>query len=141
MIRTKSCRCVMLRVTSLWIRLTRDWKRIITSLWTHTLSYLPHSHRTYTPNKVISLGLQTLNPQQNYFSLKTQTSDYHYPETSEPYQFMSKFDNINLRKHDKNDHDTTLNTRGDLISRVNHRYIAFLDRADKHNLIKTCANH
>ena len=36
------------------------WKRIITSFWSHTLSYLPQSHRTYTPNKVISLSLWTL---------------------------------------------------------------------------------
>jgi hypothetical protein len=83
MIRTKSCRCVMLRVTSLWIRLTILETYNYFQLNIHIeLSPLPHSHRTYTPNKVISLGLQTLNPQQNYFPLKTQTSDYHYPETS-----------------------------------------------------------
>ena len=82
MIRTKSCRCVMLRVTSLWIRLIL---LEITSLWTYTLSYPPtlieHTHRVKLfplvyklwSNKVISLGLQTLNPQQNVFP---QTSDY-----------------------------------------------------------------
>ena len=53
MIRMKSCRCVMLRITSLWIRLT-ILETYNYFLWTYTLSYLPHSQRTYTQNKVIS---------------------------------------------------------------------------------------
>jgi hypothetical protein len=70
------------------------------------------------------LGLQTLNPQQNYFPLKTETSDYHYPETSKTHTSLYH-NSITSTKDDKNDHDTTWNTRGDLIIRVNHRYIAF----------------
>jgi hypothetical protein len=116
MIRTKSCRCVMLRVTSLWIRLTL---LEITSLWTYTLSYLPppleHTHRirlfpliynsdrTYIPNNVISLGLQTLNPQHNFFPLKAQTSDYHYRETSKRHTDLCR-NSVTSTKHDKNDH-------------------------------------
>jgi hypothetical protein len=83
-----------------WIRLTL---LEITSLWTYTLSYLLHSRRTYTLNKVISLGLQTLNPQQNYFPLKTQTSDYHYQETTKRHTNICR-NSVTLTKHDKNDH-------------------------------------
>ena len=126
MIRTKSCRCVMLRVTSLWIRLTILETYNYFHLNIHIeLSPLPHSHRTYTPNKVISLGLQTLNPQQNYFPLKTQTSDYHYPETSKSHTNLCR----NSEKHRVNTIETTTilhETRVEIfISRVNHRYIAF----------------
>ena len=97
MIRTKSCRCVMLRVTSLWIRLTLletynyfplnihiELSPPLSSNAHNEWSNFPwfiNSDRTNIPNNVISFGLQTLNPQQNYFPLKTQTSDYHYPET------------------------------------------------------------
>ena len=154
MIRTKSCHCVMLRVTSLWICLTLLETYNYFPLNIHIelsplssnihpeYSYFPllsNSDRTYIPNNVISLGLQTLNPQQNYFPLKTQTLDYHYPETSKSHTNVCH-NSITSTKHDKNDHDTTWNTCGDLISRVNHRYIAFLDRADKHNLITSGNN-
>jgi hypothetical protein len=65
-----------------------------------------NSDRTYIPKNVISLGLQTLNPQQNYLPLKTQTSDYHYQETSKTH--TSLYHNlITSTKDDKNDHDTT----------------------------------
>jgi hypothetical protein len=119
----KSCRCVMLRVTSLWIRLTIPKTYDYFPLNIH-IELSSHSHRTYTHNKVISLGLQTLNPQQNYFPLKTQTSDCHYPETSKSHTNLCR-NSVTSTKHDKNDHDTTWNTRGDLISRVIHPYIAF----------------
>jgi hypothetical protein len=51
----------------------------------------------------ISLGLQTLNLQQNYFPLKTQTSDYHYRETSKRHTNLCR-NSVALTKHDKNDH-------------------------------------
>ena len=97
MIRTKSCRCVMFSVTSLLIRLTIletynyfplnihiELSPPLSSNIHTEFSYFPwfiNSDRTYIPNNVISL-VQTLNPQHNYFPLKTRTSDYHYPETS-----------------------------------------------------------
>ena len=113
--RTKSCRCVMLRVTSLWIRLTL---LEITSHWTYILSYLSplkHTHRiklfpliynsdrTYIPNNVISLGFQTLNPQHNFFPFKTQTSAYHYREKSKRHTNLCR-NSITSIKHEKNDH-------------------------------------
>ena len=62
-----------------------------------------NSDRTYIPNNVISLGLQTLNPQHNYFPLKTQTLDYHYRETSKRHNNLCH-NSVTLTKHDKNDH-------------------------------------
>ena len=117
MIRAKSCRCVMFRVTCLWIRLTLPETYNYFPLNIHIelsppsnihteWSYFPwfiNSDRTYIPNNVISLGLQTLNPQKNYFTLKTQTSDYHYRETSKRHTNLCR-NSVTLTKHDKNDH-------------------------------------
>ena len=121
------------------------WNPIVTSLWSCTLSYLPHAHRTYTPNKVISLGLQTLiehiyritlfpsvyklsvrNRITPLWKHKRQISTIQKHQRAIPVYVIIRWHQL---EKTRNDHDTTWNTCGDLISRVNHRYIAFLDRA------------
>jgi hypothetical protein len=120
MIRTESGRCVMLRGTSLWIRLTQPEAYTYFPLHIHIelsppsnihtkYSYFPwfiNSDRTYIPNNVISLGLPTLNPQQNYFPLNTQMSDVHYPETSKNHTNLCHNSITSTWENTiKNDHD------------------------------------
>ena len=99
----KSCRCAMLRVTSLLIRLTilETYNYFPLNIHIELSPPPPSPHQTYKLNKAISLGLQTLNPQQNYFFLKTQTSDYHYPETSKSHTNLCR-NSVTSTKHDKN---------------------------------------